>query len=51
MPFSEDFGGIQAEPGYKSKHGYKWGLLKVREREIQMEHGRAQVVLLLFRCF
>jgi hypothetical protein len=24
-------------------YGYKWGLLKVREREIQREHDRAQV--------
>jgi hypothetical protein len=36
----------------------KWGLLKVREREIQREHGGMQVesvsresVLFFFRCF
>jgi hypothetical protein len=57
--FSEDLGSYI--PAWKSPsrmHGYKWGLLKVRERERQREHGRAQVefagrksVLFFFRYF
>jgi hypothetical protein len=59
MVFSEDLG--SCVPAWKNPsrtHECKWGLLKVREREIQREHGGAQAestgqesVLFFFRCF
>jgi hypothetical protein len=42
--FPEDLG--SCVPVWKNPNrtcGYKWGLLKVREREIQKEHGGVQV--------
>jgi hypothetical protein len=47
MVFSEDIG--SCVPAWKNPsrmHGYKWGLLKVREREIQREHGGCRWSLL-----
>jgi hypothetical protein len=59
MMFSEALG--TCVPAWKKpsrKHGYKWDLLKVREREIQREPGGAQVesagqdsMFFFLRCF
>jgi hypothetical protein len=57
--FLEDLG--SCVPAWKNPsrtQGYKWDLIKVRERKIQREHGGAQIesagresMLFFFRCF
>jgi hypothetical protein len=60
MVFSKDLG--SCVPAWKNPsrtHGCKWGLLKVREREIQRKYGGVQVEFAstekacfsFFRCF